>query len=111
MPETTYAITENNKNGNKLRCIEPSCNSLILRKNKAELVDNVELPEDYPEKSSTECWKIADVFDFDNISYSKLYKDKLKFLACADCEKGPLGYQIVGEKHSYLFTNKVKYDE
>ena len=32
------------------------------------------------------------MFDFDNVGFSKTVDD-CKFLTCADCEIGPIGYQ------------------
>lgn len=35
---------------------------------------------------------LKDPFAFDNVSVSKPLANNYKLLACADCEKGPLGY-------------------
>ena len=37
-------------------------------------------------------WVVSDMFDFDNVGFSKTVDD-CKFLTCADCEIGPIGYQ------------------
>ncbi|KAK9473206.1 uncharacterized protein V1510DRAFT_415413 [Dipodascopsis tothii] len=43
-------------------------------------------------------WVLADFFDFDNIGFTKttVVEDgrHVKFLTCADCDRGPLGYVV-----------------
>ena len=41
------------------------------------------------------------MFDFDNVGFSKTVGD-CKFLTCADCEIGPIGYQ--GSKNRKHFS-------
>ena len=36
-------------------------------------------------------YRVEDMFDFDNVGFSKSVGD-VKFLICADCEIGPIGY-------------------
>ena len=40
----------------------------------------------------TQWYRVDDMFDFDNVGFSKTVDD-CKFLTCADCEIGPIGYQ------------------
>ncbi|CAJ0838293.1 12077_t:CDS:10 [Entrophospora sp. SA101] len=38
-------------------------------------------------------WKVSDMFSFENIGFSKtLNETGVKYLCCADCDLGPLGY-------------------
>ena len=32
------------------------------------------------------------MFDFDNVGFSRTVEDGVKYLVCADCEMGPIGY-------------------
>ncbi|PVU89794.1 hypothetical protein BB561_005159 [Smittium simulii] len=39
-------------------------------------------------------WSVSDVFNFENVGLSKPAEGNLRFLICADCECGPLGYHL-----------------
>jgi hypothetical protein len=49
-----------------------------------------------------EFWLLTDVFAFENIGFSKTVHETIKFLSCADCEVGPIGFQ---ELNSDVGTN------
>lgn len=55
-----------------------------------------------------EYWVVDDMFKFDNIGFCNDV-ETTKFLICADCEKGPLGFQIVNESNCYLALSRVKH--
>jgi len=40
----------------------------------------------------TECFQVKDPLQFENVGFSKTV-DNVKYLACADCELGPVGWQ------------------
>ncbi|KAL7673237.1 hypothetical protein ACOME3_008105 [Neoechinorhynchus agilis] len=58
-------------------------------------------------------WHVKDVCDFENIAIIKKRPedDNVQFLACAECEKGPVGFVWLGEseedKQYYLASERV----
>ncbi|XP_054258736.1 guanine nucleotide exchange factor MSS4 [Macrosteles quadrilineatus] len=56
-----------------------------------------------------EYWQIDNMYNFENIGYTNTVDGK-KFLICADCELGPLGWQDLETKSSYLAVRRVKYE-
>ena len=48
------------------------------------------------------------MMNFENIGFSKP-ADGLKYLLCADCDLGPLGFQDVGSNTFYIAANRVRY--
>ena len=50
------------------------------------------------------------MFDFDNVGFSKTVDD-CKFLTCADCEIGPIGYQDLKTSKCYVALCRVKHEE
>lgn len=53
-------------------------------------------------------WKINDMYTFENICFSNTV-DNIKYLACADCEIGPVGYYNLNTKISYLALARVNH--
>ena len=50
------------------------------------------------------------MFDFDNVGFSKTV-DECKFLTCADCEIGPIGYQDLKSTKCYVALCRVKHED
>lgn len=50
------------------------------------------------------------MFTFENIGFSHTV-DNYKYLICADCEMGPVGYHNISTKKCYVALERVKYDE
>lgn len=55
-----------------------------------------------------EYWLVDDVYTFENILVSKT-ADNVKYLACADCERGPIGWHDLATKKSYIALSRVKH--
>ena len=55
-------------------------------------------------------WVVDDIFTFDNIGFSHSV-DTTKYLTCADCEFGPVGYHNVTTKKSFIALDRVKHKE
>ncbi|KAL0092130.1 Mss4-like protein [Phycomyces blakesleeanus] len=52
----------------------------------------------------THFWKLKDMMDFENIGFSKTV-GTIKYLSCADCDIGPLGYHDTAvEPKEYLVS-------
>ncbi|XP_012287209.1 guanine nucleotide exchange factor MSS4 [Orussus abietinus] len=57
----------------------------------------------------TDYWLIEDMYTFENIGVSNTV-DNVKYLACADCEQGPVGWHDLTTKKSYIALSRVKYE-
>jgi len=51
-------------------------------------------------------WLVKDMMSFENIGFSNTV-DGRKFLVCADCERGPVGYHDLSTRHCYLALKRV----
>lgn len=60
-----------------------------------------------PERESVSAfWKVRDMFTFQNVGFTHTF-DGNKYLACADCEAGPIGFHDVENKASYVALSRV----
>ncbi|XP_003391598.1 PREDICTED: guanine nucleotide exchange factor MSS4-like [Amphimedon queenslandica] len=54
-------------------------------------------------------WLVVDMFHFENVGFSRSVED-LKYLICADCEVGPIGWHKTGNPNEfYIACTRVKY--
>lgn len=72
---------------------------MMHQKNK-ESVTQCELLKSY--------WTVNDMFKFENIGFSHTVENK-KYLICADCEMGPVGYHDILSKKCYVALKRVKH--
>jgi hypothetical protein len=61
----------------------------------------------------SEGWSVNDVFDFDNVAFSKPTTElseiaDLRFLCCSECEEGPIGYAVLEGSTRFIVINKDK---
>ncbi|XP_043289157.1 guanine nucleotide exchange factor MSS4 [Venturia canescens] len=93
------------------------CPSKILNRGTATLINQeFSLPyvrrkeegETDERESISEYWLVEDVYTFENILVSKT-ADNVKYLACADCERGPIGWHDIPTKKSYLALCRVRH--
>ncbi|XP_011306108.1 guanine nucleotide exchange factor MSS4 homolog [Fopius arisanus] len=56
----------------------------------------------------TDYWLIEDMYTFENVSITKTVGN-IKYLACADCEIGPIGYMDQSTKKCYVALSRVTY--
>ena len=53
-------------------------------------------------------WFVDDMFTFENVGFSNTLEGK-KYLVCADCEVGPIGYHDLSDaKAFYVAISRVK---
>lgn len=52
---------------------------------------------------------IDDMFTFENIGFSNTVGD-YKYLICADCEMGPVGYHELSTKKNFIALTRVKHE-
>lgn len=49
-------------------------------------------------------WHVSDMMHFDNVGFSKTVGDT-KFLSCADCDVGPIGYHNISRQPKEYLIN------
>ena len=61
-------------------------------------------------ESLADHWLVKDMFDFDNIGFSNTVNGSEKYLICADCEVGPIGWHNTQNRTEYyVAANRVQY--
>ncbi|XP_041834301.1 guanine nucleotide exchange factor MSS4 [Melanotaenia boesemani] len=48
-------------------------------------------------------WLVNDMFDFENVGFTNDV-GRIKYLICADCEIGPIGWHCLDDKKSYYIA-------
>lgn len=61
------------------------------------------------EESISDYWLVEDMYTFENIAVSNTV-DNVKYLSCADCERGPVGWYDLSTKKSYIALSRVKHE-
>ena len=57
----------------------------------------------------TDFWLVSDMYHFENVGFSKIV-GTVRFLICADCEIGPIGWHDTGDRTKYFVAaQRVKY--
>ena len=56
----------------------------------------------------SKCWLVKDMFHFENVGFSNTV-GMYKYLTCADCEMGPIGWHCLTTKMSYVADSRVKH--
>ena len=73
----------------------------MFKKNKAQPSDG-EVLHDF--------WLVIDMFTFDNVGFTNTV-DSIKYLICADCEIGPIGWHNISDKSAfYVAVERVKHE-
>ena len=55
-----------------------------------------------------DCWLVGDMYTFENISVTKL-ANNVKYLACANCDRGPIGWVDISTLKSYIALSRVRH--
>ncbi|WVO15754.1 hypothetical protein L204_103416 [Cryptococcus depauperatus] len=119
---------EERVNSRKLYCPRDGCGSVALRAGLGRWVESSGhgLPQDpsSPFPASQAYWHVPNgPFEFDNIGFSRPVADftlpqyapgscekgRVKWLICADCDFGPIGWSCEGEKDAWLAVDRVRY--
>lgn len=53
-------------------------------------------------------WAVPDMMQFENVGFTNSV-DNIKYLTCADCELGPIGYQDSDTKINYVSIDRIKH--
>ncbi len=113
----TCDLVRDGLNSHLLRCFR--CRSKILPQGKGTYM---ELDEPFSlvtfrqkdgetgesEEKLSQFYRVEDMFDFDNVSFTKTV-GSVQFLACADCEIGPVGYFDRNKKKSFVALARVEH--
>lgn len=108
------ALLKDGSNKSALTCLH--CPSRILNASVGRYVEKqFSLPSMTKEKSQTEAnkddlkdfWKVSDMFHFENVGFSHT-ADGVKYLTCADCEMGPIGWHDLQTKENFVALSRVK---
>ncbi|CAH1110746.1 unnamed protein product [Psylliodes chrysocephalus] len=102
------------KNARNIKC--KYCNSVILTPSTAAftsfefqlpLIRQSKINEQNPETENVSLfWAVTDMFTFQNVGFSNTVGNN-KYLTCADCEAGPIGYHDLSNKMSYVALSRV----
>jgi len=112
-------VNADNKNAVQVACNH--CRSIILEKNHALFTSD--LPKSLPSMRSKKdlgsvgenfplsepllyFWRVDDIFTFENCGFSNTVGN-CKYLICADCEMGPVGFQDLTSKLCYVALERV----
>ncbi|KAJ8925369.1 hypothetical protein NQ315_009200 [Exocentrus adspersus] len=119
MPHSSENYENEVSNGKNLRSIKCKyCSSVILSPASASFANfEFDLPlirqskanESNPETERVSLfWVVSDMFTFQNVGFSNTVGNN-KYLTCADCEAGPIGYHDIPSKKSYVALNRVNH--
>ena len=107
---SSVLMNKDKKNSGKIKCTE--CSSIILQPNTAEwteLDDGISLPGTGKADSQTEVchtfWTVQNMFAFENVGFCNTV-DNVKYLACADCEIGPIGAHFIKDKNKFFVSSQ-----
>ncbi|XP_061197454.1 guanine nucleotide exchange factor MSS4-like [Saccostrea echinata] len=111
-------FVENGKNKTKLFC--ERCSSTVLLPKKAVYCE-VEFFMPHMKKKADgtsetgetlkKYWKVDDMFEFENLGFTNTV-ETIKYLICADCEIGPIGWHDINDKKAfYIALDRVKHAE
>lgn len=53
-------------------------------------------------------WMVSDMFSFENVGFSNTVSG-MKYLICADCEIGPIGWHDIDRKLCYIALSRISY--
>ncbi|KAJ8971155.1 hypothetical protein NQ314_000853 [Rhamnusium bicolor] len=117
MPDCSENYESEISEGKNLRNVKCKyCTSVILTPSTAcftsfefqlPLIKQSKISELNPETENVSLfWAVSDMFTFQNVGFSNTVGDN-KYLSCADCEAGPIGYHDIPSKISYVALSRV----
>jgi len=63
----------------------------------------------FPQEPFQDFWFVEDMLEFENVGFSNPVEN-IKYLVCADCEQGPIGFHELNTKKAfYVALNRVKH--
>ena len=70
---------------------------------------------DHPCDTVESFWLVSDMFTFENVGFSHTVNNQTRYLVCANCERGPIGFSPINpvtrqpEKEFYVASDRIKY--
>lgn len=118
MPDCNENYESEIQDGRNLRSVKCKyCNSIILKPS-AAIFTTVEFQLPLMKQIVGEnmidvetlslFWLVSDMLIFENVGFSNAVGNN-KYLICADCESGPIGYFDILSKKSYVALNRVQH--
>ena len=118
MEDITNLVSDDGSNAKILECQRCPCK--ILEKNKGKFCDDQQKElhvmhkklEDagIVKENLNQFYVVDDMFEFENIGFTKsVDNDTIKYLICADCEVGPLGWHCISSKTNFVALARVKH--
>ncbi|KAK0426912.1 hypothetical protein QR680_009965 [Steinernema hermaphroditum] len=116
---SSSSVNEKGNNADIVICLH--CGSRVLSRDVAKLSSDgapFALPtavqrRDAPEVQTEPVdawWIVVDQFHFDNVGFTRAAEpDGRRYLTCADCEIGPIGWVDEATKHNFVAVNRVGY--
>lgn len=111
-------VVSEGRNASRVRC--STCSCVILTANTAEHVTEkpFELPlprqqkdvESVQKETLTDWWSVKGVYDFENVGFTHA-SDGVKYLVCADCEMGPVGFLCPQTQTHFVALSRVVADD
>ncbi|KAI8973551.1 Mss4-like protein [Mycotypha africana] len=118
-------VNDQGKNLTDILCPKKTCHCVIFRRNTATLVEGdgskltlpeASLPENNvlqedkeAEEGTHHFWRVGNMMEFENVGFSKTV-GTIKYLSCADCDLGPIGYHdTTNPKEFYISIKRVRY--
>ncbi|CAH1269259.1 RABIF [Branchiostoma lanceolatum] len=109
-------LSHGEKNAKTVTCQQ--CGSIVLKPNNATLVKKEKfLPSMRKKTEGTdpagdtlqEFWLVTDMYTFENVGFTNTVEN-IKFLICADCEIGPIGWHDLSDKQAfYIALERVEH--
>ncbi|CAM2697873.1 unnamed protein product [Rotaria socialis] len=97
------------------------CDDIILRPqtailtNKPTLLPQMNIEKTPSSDTEKSFWLVSDMFTFENVGFSNTVNNQTKYLVCANCERGPIGFSPINpstrqlEKEFYVAIDRIKY--
>ena len=63
----------------------------------------------YLQETTNQFYVVESIYDFDNVGVTQNVDETFKYLTCADCEVGPIGWHCIKTKRSYVALGRVKH--
>lgn len=107
-------VNDDKKNSMAVHCIY--CNSCVMQPNVGLMHEfefdlpavTVKAKEAVKFETFKQFWMLEDVLAFENVGVSNSINN-IKYLLCADCEMGPIGYFDPTAQHYFVAIDRVKH--
>ncbi len=113
----TEGLLDRNVNAKQLVCLR--CGSKILPPKVGVYFEDIDFDlyvmhkkqeeQGLVKETTNQFYVVDNMFDFDNVGFTKNIDDKVKLLTCADCEVGPIGWHDLKTKRSYVALGRIKH--